>query len=257
VDALGGVLVSNNSFASDFARRVGLSPVERNKEDLLAGRRWDLLQAIAWIGSEDQILVSEVGSWCPPNNVLPNQNAARGAALELAEQLRGRAGLPFERALIELLAMLNEGSVLIYVDHTECVPVRFAFQGLCYHADLVGLSPSPDDRYWGYVVVEAESLKSAWRHRVTSSAPPQAEEPRSRGRRPIWAWERMIGDLTRLADEDGLDQIGSTQADVERWAARWFAERNGGEHPAESAIRRRIAPIFQSRDDHNKVKALK
>jgi hypothetical protein len=257
VDTLGGVLVSNNSFASNFARRVGLSPVERNKEDLLAGRRWDLLQAIAWIGSEDKSLVSEVGSWCPPNNILPTQNAARGAALELAELLRGRKGLSFEQALIELLAMLNDGRVLIYVDHTECVPAGLEFQGLRYHADLVGLSPSPDDRYWGYVVVEAESLRSAWHRRATFPAPAQAEEPRKRGRRVVWAWEKMIGDLTRIADQDGLDQIGPNQAAVERWAARWFAERNRGEHPGESAIRRRIAPIFQSRDDHNKEKASK
>jgi len=261
--------VSDAKSISAFVKRVSRSPLEQNRDDLLAGRRWNLLQAVAWIASENRALVAEVGSWCPPANALPHENAAQGAALELEERLRTKAGLTFQRALIKLLNLLNRGSVMIYVDHLECMPLGLRFQALRYHRDMIGLSPSPDDRYWGYVVVDADSLRQAWdatkrpitpRDGASSSdelffdAPPPLVKERGRPRKYDWT-----GAETALMELDGSDDVIASvisgdmpQAKLERYMASWFAKR--GNEPGESSIRNRISKLIAHRREVNAQK---
>lgn len=76
-----------------------------------------------------------------------------------------------------------------------------------------------------------------------------------RGRPREWAWDRMMAELVRIAHEDGLDTIRKNQADLVRWAAAWFEERNEGRSPAESGIKKHIRLISQSIDENNQKKA--
>jgi hypothetical protein len=147
-----------------------------SNRELASGRRWTLLQALAWIATEFDSFVELVGSWTPAGNTLPNPNASRAASLELAKQLRTLTGaLSLPIAQVKLFSLLSEGSVVIYVEHTECVPIGVHFSSITYNADFMGLHPAPDDRYWGYVVVEAESLRLAWA--ASKPSPPPSTSP--------------------------------------------------------------------------------
>lgn len=268
--------MSDDILGSAFYRRVSRSPLERNKDDLLAGRRWDLLQAIAWIASEDQSLVDEVGSWCPPENSLPHENAAQGAAIELEDRLRSGEGLTFQQALIELLDLLSGGSVFIYVEHVEFRPIGIQFQSLRYDDDMIGLNPSPDDRYWGYIVLEAAGLKAAWSkakqaaHAVAgpasgqspqsgSAAIPPPQLPKTPGRPPKYDW---VGADTALMEQDGSEDTFArvlngelSQAYLEQYMAGWFSQR--GPEPGESTIRQRVSKLLAHRREVNAAKASK
>ncbi len=146
------------------ALRLDHSPVAMNNTALRNGRRWTLLQSIAWIATGSMPFVELVKSWTPHGNTLVPPNASRSAALELEKQLGVllEPAMSFATAQMHLLKMLSDGDVMIYVDHVEYVPFGIRFNGLTYNADFTGLQPAPDDRYWGYVVVEVESLRRAW-----------------------------------------------------------------------------------------------
>ena len=150
--------------SDDAARRLRRTPSDVNLRELQNGSRWTLLQAIAWIATESEDFVRLVGGWTPPGNALPDPNAAQAARLMMSHILRNllEPALSFAQAQVHLLTMLNAGDVLIYVEHVECVPHGNQFTTLTYNSDFTGLHPAPDDRYWGYVVVEAESLRLAW-----------------------------------------------------------------------------------------------
>ncbi len=162
--------------ADDEARRLRRSPADVNRRELQNGSRWTLLQAVGWVATESEDFVRLVGGWTPPGNALPDPDAAQGVRLMMSHILRNllAPALSFAKAQMHLLTMLNAGDILIYVEHVECVPCGSQFTTLTYNSDFTGLHPAPDDRYWGYVVVEAESLRLAWAALRSSSIAPNA-----------------------------------------------------------------------------------
>lgn len=168
---------------SDFQSRISRSSTEANIEELLDGRRWNLLQAVAWVASENDQLVCEVGRWCPPNNALPHSNPANGARMTLSDYLHSNpeTAMPFGVAQVELMELMKSGGVLCYVDHDPCYLTGYVFNGFTYHDDYVGLSPPPDDRYWGYVVVDAATMRKAWAARKEATRAVAKTLPASEG----------------------------------------------------------------------------
>jgi hypothetical protein len=155
----------------NFESLVSLTLVDANVAELLDGRRWNLLQAVAYVASEDEQLVAEVGRWLPPRNALPHENVAKGVSMTLANHLtsiQDRA-MPFGSALLAVFRMLQSGNVLCYVDHSPCFLGDYKFNALRFNDDSVGLSPSPDDRYWGYVVVDVATFRKEWAAQKTTA----------------------------------------------------------------------------------------
>lgn len=266
-----------DAWAEHSALRARHSPTEFNTVGLRNGTRWTLLQAIAWIATEVPSFVDLVGSWTPIGNVLPSFGDARGASLELAKQLNRLSNvLSFPAAQIKLFQLLRSGSILIYVDHVECIPAGIQFTGLTYNHDLMGLSPAPDDRFWGYVVIDAESLRQAWSETKpvpaytaalkinsateemhSSDAPPPLTKRRGRPVKYDW-----VGADTALTELDGTDDTFArviageiTQASLEQYMADWFAKRNAD--PGESSIRERVSKLLAHRRETNAAKANK
>lgn len=150
--------------ADDEARRLRRTPADVNLQELRNGSRWTLLQSLAWIATESDDFVRLVGNWTPPGNALPNPNASQGVRLQMNQILRNLLppALSLPAAQMNLLRLINKGEVVLFVEHGEWVASIGQFTTLSYEADYTGLSPAPDDRYWGYVVVDAQSLKHAW-----------------------------------------------------------------------------------------------
>lgn len=168
--------------ADEEARRRRWSPAAINTRELRAGHRWTLLQAIAWIATESDAYVKQTGDELPHDNALPAAEAAMTARLKMNHMLRElkSPALSFPLAQSHLLKMINEGAVVLYVDHVEYVPAGHAFSGISYTSDYTGLLPAPDDRYWGYVVTDAESVRQGWEIRKPTpfAAANEAAQPR-------------------------------------------------------------------------------
>jgi len=249
-----------------FEKRMSASHAELAREEIAADKRWSLLQAIAYLATGDDTLVQNVRLWCPPGNALPHHNSAQSAAIHLARELNQRGAvnqdiLTFDHALRSLLDQLRLGSVMAYVNAKSALLTGLSFQELIFSGDNVGLSPTPkgDARYWSSVYVNATDIRRAWQMSSARTRNPSAASASvtgsKRGPKPKWDWLNLMGELVRIADQDGLDSLGG-QADIERWAAAWLAERAGSDAgPAESLVREHIAPIFGAIEQHNRRKA--
>lgn len=260
-----------DAWAQHRALRARHSPAEFNIRGLEDGTRWTLLQALAWIATGVPSFVELVGRWTPIGNALPSPGDAHGASLELAKHLKLLTGArSFPAAQIHLFRLLKAGSVLIYVDHSEVIPAGIQFTSLSYSHDLVGLQPAPDDRYWGSVIIDAESLRNAWA--ATEGGPPHSGAPsieprdddspaslaplpltRKRGRPQRYDW---IGAATALMEQDGRDDTFArviageiSQASLERYMADWFSKR--GAEPGESSIREYVSKLLTHRREAN------
>lgn len=149
---------------------------------------------------------------------------------------------------------LADGKITAYVDSKPTLLTGMAFRDITYSNAQVGLSPAPlgDRRHWGDVDLNSDDVRNFQNKSMDGSRPALSEQAGAkRGPKPKWDWLRLMGELVRIADMDGLDELGS-QADVERWARDWLMENhNADTPPSESLIREHIAPVFKAIDVEN------
>jgi hypothetical protein len=75
----------------------------------------------------------------------------------------------------------------------------------------------------------------------TLSAPAEAEDGKSRGGRPPQHdWKLMLGEVLRLAHDDGLPD---KQATLERKLLDWFG-RHWGKEPSASNVKKRVSVLY-------------
>ncbi|MBW6528728.1 hypothetical protein KZ813_17945 [Sphingomonas sp. RHCKR7] len=245
---------------ASFEKHMSASWEQLARDERAQDKRWNLLQAIAYLASGDRELVKKAATWCPHPNALPHSNAAQAAFVHMSKELderraSGERCLSIDGGTRALLLGLKDGEITAYVDAKPTYLTGLDFRELTYSNDLIGLAPAPqgDDRYWRSVNVSAEDVVrlrdgqsiDAGRPN-TSSAPTGAK----RGPKGKWDWIGMMAELVRVADQDGLDSIG-TQADVERWAMKWHADKTGSDGPGVSVVREHIAPVFQAIEREN------
>lgn len=249
-----------------FETQMNVSPSALAREEIIKGKRWTLLEAVGFLACGEDAVVDQVREWCPPLNALPHHRAADATSIHLtrdldAKQARDPECLSFEGAVRVLLEALKEGAVMAYVDATPTSLAGLTFRNLVYSSHKIGLSPTPpgDLRYWESVYVNASDVRRLRRDRIVQPAVsrPIVSTGAKRGPKPKYDWFGLMGELVRIADQDGLDSIG-LQADVERWALDWLTTKGGGdESPSESTVREHIAPIFQAIDRYNASKQAK
>lgn len=247
---------------SAFETHHNVSWSKLAREEIAAGKRWTLLEATGFLACGDETVVTQVRQWCPPGNALPDPRAAMAASIHLTGELEKRRlnnanHLSFEDAVLLLLSSLKDGTVTAYVDCKPTLLTGYDFRDLVYTGDMVGLAPTPknDGRFWGSVDVNAAHIRQIYERSNATVAPVAAPESipigAKRGPKPKWDWLNMMGELVRIADQDGIASIGS-QSDVERWASGWLANKAGVDAgPAESLVREHIAPIFRAIDTDN------
>jgi hypothetical protein len=269
VDALGGAAImpdeskdvaSTDEIVAAFQERMSVSWSQLAREEILAGLRWTPLQAVAFIATGDLELVRQVWQWCPRNLALPHPTHAQSASIHLSRELErkraeNRSCLSFTVATMQLLQGLTQGKVTAYVDAKATLLTGLPFREITFSEDNVGLGPPPpgDLRHWKVVDVNAEDVRRLRSETTTGPAQlaPVERVGAKRGPKPKWDWPNLMGELVRIADQDGLEIIGG-QADVERWAIAWLTDRRGiGEEPSESLVREHIAPIFDAIEAEN------
>ena len=221
---------------------------------------WTPLHAVAWIGSRSAELVDTVTAqlFMKLSRVSNAPIANHSVQAELSS---GDHTLSYQTALVELLTELKRGKIAGWTGPESMVWFgNLDITGLSFADGHVGFEIHGKPVIeWASVLLDTATIKSRWPAPERSAAETIEEKtPKKRGRRAEWDWDGMIGELLRIADEDGLDSIGERQSQVEAWAARWFAERNPKhESPSVSSIRDHVAPVFQARDRNNQEKASK
>lgn len=243
-----------------FRKRMGVSWSDVAPGEIATGLRWPILQAIAFIATGSSDLVAKVWEWCPRGLALTHYNQAQFASIELTRELEQQRFtnphvLQFTEALRRLLTALGDGKITAYVNAKPTLLTGMAFREITYSNAKVGLSPPPlgDTRCWNDIDLNSEDVRSFRSASMAGSPQPTISEQTGakRGPKPKWDWLKLMGELVRIADMDGLDHLGS-QADVERWARDWLMENhNADSPPSESLIREHIAPVFKAIDVEN------
>lgn len=247
---------------SAFETHHNVSWSKLAREEIAAGKRWTLLEAAGFLACGDEAIVAQVREWCPPGNALPDPRAAMAASIHLTRELERRrnhdmASLSFEDAVRLLLNHLKEGSITAYVDCKAALLTGHEFREFVYTGGMVGLSPRPknDARFWESIHVNAAHIRQVRLLLNGATKPAISTVPVStgakRGPKPKWDWLNLMGEIVRIADQDGLSFFRS-QAHLEEWASDWLARQAGEDAgPAESLVREHIAPIFHAIDRDN------